>query len=54
MRGYTELLVQTCDRRGAHAIGGMAAFIPNRRDPVVTETALEKYPLARVVWRRRS
>ncbi len=41
-RAYTELLVQTCHRRGAHAIGGMAAFIPNRRDPVVTETALEK------------
>ena len=40
MRAYTELLVQTCHRRGAHAIGGMAAFIPNRRDPVVTETAL--------------
>ena len=32
MRAYTELLVQTCHRRGAHAIGGMAAFIPNRRD----------------------
>ena len=33
MRAYTELLVETCHRRGAHAIGGMAAFIPNRRDP---------------------
>ena len=42
MRSYTDLLVQTCHRRGAHAIGGMAAFIPNRRDPVVTETALTK------------
>jgi malate synthase len=42
MRAYTELLVQTCHRRGAHAIGGMAAFIPNRRDQSVTETALEK------------
>ena len=42
MRAYTELLVQTCHRRGAHAIGGMAAFIPNRRDPEVTETALAK------------
>ena len=42
MRAYTELLVQTCHRRGAHAIGGMAAFIPNRRDPAVTETALAK------------
>ena len=35
MRAYTELLVRTCHRRGAHAIGGMAAFIPNRRDPAV-------------------
>ena len=34
--------MQTCHRRGAHAIGGMAAFIPNRRDPEVTETALAK------------
>jgi malate synthase len=40
MRAYTELLVRTCHRRGAHAIGGMAAFIPNRRDPEVTERAL--------------
>jgi malate synthase len=42
MRAYTELLVQTCHRRGAHAIGGMAAFIPNRRDPEVTEVALAR------------
>ena len=42
MRAYTELLVRTCHRRGAHAIGGMAAFIPNRRDPVVNEAALTK------------
>jgi malate synthase len=41
MRAYTELLVRTCHRRGAHAIGGMAAFIPNRRMPDVTEKALE-------------
>ncbi|MDP9494455.1 MAG: malate synthase A, partial [Actinomycetota bacterium] len=40
MRAYTELLVKTCHRRGAHAIGGMAAFIPNRRDPQVTEAAI--------------
>ncbi len=40
MRAYTELMVATCHRRGAHAIGGMAAFIPNRRDPEVTEAAL--------------
>ena len=42
MRAYTELLVHTCHKHGAHAIGGMAAFIPNRRDPVVTENALKK------------
>src|SRR6266536_3888176 len=42
MRAYTELLVSTCHRHGAHAIGGMAAFIPNRRDPQVTEAALTK------------
>lgn len=42
MRAYTELLVATCHRRGAYAIGGMSAFIPNRRDPFVTEQALEK------------
>ncbi|MBC7594274.1 MAG: malate synthase A [Kineosporiaceae bacterium] len=39
MRAYTELLVATCHRRGAYAIGGMSAFIPNRRDPEVTERA---------------
>jgi malate synthase len=42
MRAYTELLVATCHRRGAHAIGGMAAFIPNRRRPDVTEVAIAK------------
>ncbi len=42
MRAYTELLVQTCHRRGAFAMGGMAAFIPSRRDPVVNEVALAK------------
>jgi malate synthase len=41
MRSYTELLVATCHKRGAHAIGGMSAFIPNRRDPEVTARALE-------------
>ena len=40
MYAYTELMVKTCHRRGAHAIGGMAAFIPNRRDPEVTEKAI--------------
>jgi malate synthase len=42
MRAYTELLVKTCHQRGAHAMGGMAAFIPSRRDPEVNETALAK------------
>jgi malate synthase len=42
MRAYTELLVCTCHKRGAFAMGGMAAFIPNRRDPEVTEKALAK------------
>jgi malate synthase len=42
MRAYTELLVKTCHRRGAHAIGGMAAFIPSRKDPKVNEVALAK------------
>ncbi|MCA5892438.1 malate synthase A [Isoptericola sp. NEAU-Y5] len=40
MRAYTELLVATCHRRGAHAIGGMSAFIPDRRNPEVTERAV--------------
>jgi len=42
MRAYTELLVKTCHKRGAFAMGGMAAFIPNRRDPEVTENALAR------------
>ncbi len=42
MRAYTELLVKTCHRRGAHAIGGMAAFIPSRKDSKVNEVALAK------------
>ena len=42
MRAYTELLVRTCHRRGAHAIGGMAAFIPSRKDPEVNRVALAK------------
>ncbi|BCJ64061.1 malate synthase A [Polymorphospora rubra] len=41
MRAYTELLVRTCHKRGAHAIGGMAAFIPSR-DPEVNKVALAK------------
>ncbi|MFO7572162.1 MAG: malate synthase A [Gaiellaceae bacterium] len=42
MRAYTELLVRTCHRRGAHAIGGMAAFIPSRRDAEVNAVALAR------------
>jgi len=42
MRHYTELLVKTCHLRGAHAMGGMAAFIPSRRDVEVNRTALAK------------
>jgi malate synthase len=40
MHAYTELMIKTCHRRNAHAIGGMAAFIPNRRDPEVTQNAI--------------
>ncbi len=42
MRAYTELLVKTCHRRGTFAMGGMAAFIPSRRDPEVNRVALEQ------------
>lgn len=42
MRAYTELLVRTCHKRAAHAMGGMAAYIPSRKDPVVNENALAK------------
>jgi len=42
MRAYAELLVATCHKRGAHAIGGMAAFIPSRKDPEVNRIALGK------------
>jgi malate synthase len=42
MRAYTELLVRTCHKRGAHAIGGMAAFIPSRRDAEVNDRAMTK------------
>jgi malate synthase len=40
MRAYTELLVRTCHRRGAHAMGGMAALIPSRKDPEANERAI--------------
>jgi malate synthase len=42
MRSYTELLVRSCHRRGAHAVGGMAAFIPSRKDAEANEIALAK------------
>jgi malate synthase len=42
MRAYTELLVRTCHRRGAHAMGGMAPFIPSRKQPQINEAALAK------------
>ena len=42
MRAYAQRLVRVCHRRGAHAIGGMAAFIPNRRDAAVNAVALAK------------
>jgi malate synthase len=42
MRAYTELLIRTCHGRGTFAMGGMAAFIPSRRDPEVNRIALEK------------
>ena len=42
MRAYTELLVKTCHKRGAFAMGGMAAFIPSRKDPEINATALAK------------
>ena len=42
MRAYTELLVKTCHRRGAFAMGGMAAVIPNRKEPEITAQAFEK------------
>ncbi len=42
MKAYSDLLVRTCHRRGAYAIGGMAAFIPSRKDPEVNAAAFEK------------
>ncbi|MBL7543762.1 MAG: malate synthase A [Bdellovibrionaceae bacterium] len=45
MKSYCELLVKTCHARGAHAIGGMAAFIPNRNEPEVTAKAIDQIKL---------
>ena len=42
MHSYSELLVQTCHKRGAFAMGGMAAFIPSRKDPEINRIALER------------
>jgi len=42
MRAYSELLIKTCHRRGAHAMGGMAPFIPSRKNPEINEAALAK------------
>lgn len=42
MKAYTKLLIQTCRKRGAYAMGGMAAFIPSRKDPKINEVALKK------------
>ena len=42
MKAYADLLVKTCHQRGAHAIGGMAAFIPTRKDPAFNEFAFAK------------
>jgi malate synthase len=42
MRAYANLLVDTCHRRGAHAIGGMAAFVPSRKDPTVNARAFAR------------
>jgi malate synthase len=41
MKAYSELLVKTCHRRGAHAMGGMAALIPSRKDPEANARAIE-------------
>jgi hypothetical protein len=59
MKAYVDRLIQTCHRRGAHAMGGMAAQIPIKNDPVRTTTpaptsllALTNALLVSRVWRR--
>ena len=42
MRSYSKLVIKTCHRREVHAMGGMSAYIPNKRDPVANETAMEQ------------
>ncbi len=48
MRSYSLLLIQTCHRRNAHAMGGMAAQIPIKNDPQANEAAMEKVRLDKV------
>ena len=43
LKAYVDLLIQTCHKRGIHAMGGMAAQIPIKNDPVANETALKKF-----------
>ena len=54
MRAYAELLVATCHRRGAHAIGGMAAFIPSRRDAEVNASRSRRCARTRSARPRRA
>ncbi len=42
LKAYVELLIQTCHRRGIHAMGGMAAQVPIKNDPAANEQALDK------------
>ena len=42
LRAYVQLLIRTCHRRGAHAMGGMAAYIPVKDDPAANEAALDR------------
>ena len=42
MRSYSKLVIKTCHRREVHAMGGMSAYIPNKRDPVANQMAMEQ------------
>jgi malate synthase len=42
LRSYSQLLIKTCHRRGIHAMGGMAAQIPNKDDPAANEAAMQE------------
>jgi len=48
MAAYSQLVIQTCHRRGVHAIGGMAAQIPIKNDPTANDAALEKVRLDKI------